>query len=223
MEGPIRLRRENMFYSSKDIGKITNSELNIALDMLMNNRFDTVKIFDVNVDVETSAQCEVAELVSASFPNQPVVQGGDLPIRLTFKPYRAKEFTRTIHFKVPDKQKPGPMNLIVRSGNATQWLQTALNRRNQQNAGDEQMAGSMANAQREFKDFLSDFNSMDANNEIVVDLAQNLDSVEAKDGDAQSFASGVSTLLKGSPNKQKYTMDFIISGETGITVQVKKR
>ena len=57
-----------MFYSSKDIGKITNSELNIALDMLMNNRFDTVKIFDVNVDVETSAQCEVAELVSASFP-----------------------------------------------------------------------------------------------------------------------------------------------------------
>ena len=83
-EGPIRLRRENMFYSSKDIGKITNSELNIALDMLMNNRFDTVKIFDVNVDVETSAQCEVAELVSASFPNQPVVQGGDLPIRLTF-------------------------------------------------------------------------------------------------------------------------------------------
>ena len=222
-EGPIRLRRENMFYSSKDIGKITNSELNIALDMLMNNRFDTVKIFDVNVDVETSAQCEVAELVSASFPNQPVVQGGDLPIRLTFKPYRAKEFTRTIHFKVPDKQKPGPMNLIVRSGNATQWLQNALNRRNQQNAGDEQMAGSMANAQREFKDFLSDFNTMDANNEIVVDLAQNLDSVEAKDGDAQSFASGVSTLLKGSPNKQKYTMDFIISGETGITVQVKKR
>lgn len=115
------------------------------------------------------------------------------------------------------------MNLIVRSGNATQWLQNALNRRNQQNAGDEQMAGSMANAQREFKDFLSDFNTMDANNEIVVDLAQNLDSVEAKDGDAQSFASGVSTLLKGSPNKQKYTMDFIISGETGITVQVKKR
>lgn len=88
------------------------------------------------------------------------------------------------------------MNLIVRSGNATQWLQNALNRRNQQNAGDEQMAGSMANAQREFKDFLSDFNTMDANNEIVVDLAQNLDSVEAKDGDAQSFASGVSTLSK---------------------------
>ena len=79
-----------------------------------------------------------------------------------------------------------------------------LNRRNQQNAGDEQMAGSMANAQREFKDFLSDFNTMDANNEIVVDLAQNLDSVEAKDGDAQSFASGVSTSSKEAKQAEIY-------------------
>jgi hypothetical protein len=227
-EGPIRLRRENMFYSSKDIGKVTNSELNIALDMLMNNRFDTVKVFDVNVDVETSSQCEVAELVSASFPREPVPQGGDLPITLTFKPYRSKEFTRTIHFKVPDKQKPGPMNLIVRSGNATQWLQNALSKRNHNNNAEEQDNNqSMANAQREFRDFLNEFNTMDANNEIVVDLAQNLDAelsrTSHENEKGTDFAAGLSKLIKGSKYKQKYTMDFIISGETSITAEVKGR
>ena len=63
-DNPIQLRRENMFYSASDIGKLTDSELNIATDMLMNNRFNKVTIQDVNVDVETTASCEVAELVA---------------------------------------------------------------------------------------------------------------------------------------------------------------
>lgn len=231
-EGPIRLRRENMFYSSKDIGKLTDSELNLAMDMLMNNRFDTVTIFDVNVDVETTAGCEVAELVSTSVPRSAVAQGGDLPIRLTFKPYRGEEFTQVIHFKVPDKQAPGPLNLIVRSGNATKWIQTALNKRSDGNsdgsdtesAGDE--SGMTAGSQKEFKDFLSDFNSMDANNEIVVDLAQDMDAQPAKKGvrkPSSSMMDSLNSLLKGSKYKQKYTMDFIVTGETAVTAHVKAR
>ena len=230
-QGPIRLRRENMFYSSKDIGKVTNSELNLAMDMLMNNRFDTVKIFDINVDVETSSNCQVAELVGASIPRKAVVQGGDLPIKLTFKPYRSDEITRIIHFKVPDKQPPGKMRLIVRSGNATKWIQSAISKQNKGSSSDNGGNSDLQDdeetmstgSQKELKDFLDDFNTMDANNEIVVDLAQDIDSMSRDGLNSKNLAAGLSSLLKGSANKQKYTMDFIISGETSITANVKAK
>lgn len=221
-EGPITLRRENMFYSATDIGKLTDSELNIATDMLMNNRFDKVTIQDINVDVETTASCEVAEMTSASAPNT-VVQGGALPITLTFKPYRAPEITRVVKFRVPDSQAPGPMNLIVRSGNATNWLNKAMGQQNKLSGDDGAATADDSSTNqpttRQFKDFLNEFNDMDANHEVVVDLMPD-DTSSKKTSNLSSRLTG---LLKGSPYKQRFPMEFIVTGETGITVTVKKR
>lgn len=244
-EGPIRLRRENMFYSASDLGKVTDSELNVATDMLMNNRFDKVTIQDINVDVETTSNCEVAEMLGASAPST-VTQGGVLPITLTFKPYRADEITHTINFKVPDKMPTGPVNLIVRSGNATTWISKALSKRNSgRNAantadgdgsdGSEDDTSALQSNQRQFKDFLTEFNDMDANNEVVVDLMPGYSSgasghrsayrssSAAGSASAASMSNAITGLLKGSKYKQKFPMDFIITGETNITVNVKGR
>lgn len=236
-EGPIRLRRENMFYSASDLGKITDSELNVATDMLMNNRFDKVTIQDINVDVETTSNCEVAEMEGASAPST-ATRGGVLPITLTFKPYRSEEITRTINFKVPDKMPTGPVNLIVRSGNATTWINKALSKRsggrNAANTADgdgtdgsEEDASMMQSSQRQFKDFLTEFNDMDANNEVVVDLMPGYSGGPGRSSYPRSSAAGMSNaitgLLKGSKYKQKFPMDFIITGETNITVNVKER
>ena len=232
-EGPIRLRRENMFYSATDIGKLTDSELNVATDMLMNNRFDKVTIQDINVDVETTSGCEVAEMVGASAPST-AVQGGTLPITLTFKPYRSEEITRTVNFKVPDKQPAGPMNLIVRSGNATAWLSKALSKKNNRNGTPDGGDGSsedenamFQSSQRQFRDFLTEFNDMDANNEVIVDLMPTYgDERPSRRVAARSVAgrgSSLTGLLKGSKYKQKFPMDFIITGESNIIVDVQKR
>ena len=229
-EGPIRLRRENMFYSATDIGKITDSELNIATDMLMNNRFDKVTIQDVNVDVETTSNCEVAEMTLASVPTEAVTQGSLVPITLTFKPYRSAEITRTVKFKVPDKQKPGPMNLLVRSGNATTWITKALSKRKQNEEQDAVAEDAMLQQpQRQFSDFLKEFNEMDGNNEIVVDLMSDYGSApkmtksSAQEQPDPSMTGALTGLLKGSKYKQKFPMDFIITGETSVTVNVKGR
>ena len=241
-EGPIRLRRENMFYSASDIGKLTDSELNVATDMLMNNRFDKVTIQDINVDVETTSGCEVAEMVGASAPST-AVQGGLLPITLTFKPYRAEEITRTINFRIPDKQPAGPMNLIVRSGNATTWISKALSKRNSRNGGNavqgqdggdgsaEDDSAMYQSSQRQFRDFLTEFNDMDANNEVVVDLMPSYGdsrpsrraAARAAGSSSGSMTSAITGLLKGSKYKQKFPMDFIITGESNVVVDVKKR
>ena len=236
-EGPIRLRRENMFYSATDIGKLTDSELNVATDMLMNNRFDKVTIQDINVDVETTSGCEVAEMLGATAPAT-AVQGGILPITLTFKPYRSEEITRTLNFKVPDKQPAGPMNLIVRSGNATAWITKALSRKNSRNGaqdgGDgnsEDETAMFQSSQRQFRDFLTEFNDMDANNEVIVDLMPTYGderpsrraAARSAAGSGNAMGSALTGLLKGSKYKQKFPLDFIITGESNITVDVQKR
>ena len=236
-EGPIRLRRENMFYSATDIGKLTDSELNVATDMLMNNRFDKVTIQDINVDVETTSGCEVAEMLGATAPAT-AVQGGILPITLTFKPYRSEEITRTLNFKVLDKQPAGPMNLIVRSGNATAWITKALSRKNSRNGaqdgGDgnsEDETAMFQSSQRQFRDFLTEFNDMDANNEVIVDLMPTYGderpsrraAARSAAGSGNAMGSALTGLLKGSKYKQKFPLDFIITGESNITVDVQKR
>lgn len=236
-EGSIRLRRENMFYSATDIGKLTDSELNVATDMLMNNRFDKVTIQDINVDVETTSGCEVAEMLGATAPAT-AVQGGILPITLTFKPYRSEEITRTVNFKVPDKQPAGPMNLIVRSGNATAWITKALSRKNSRNGaqdgGDgnsEDETAMFQSSQRQFRDFLTEFNDMDANNEVIVDLMPTYGderpsrraAARSAAGSGNAMGSALTGLLKGSKYKQKFPLDFIITGESNITVDVQKR
>lgn len=217
--GELRLKRDNMFSNMTDIAKATDGELQYAVKMLMNNRFDKVTIFDINVDAEISSAYEVAEIVSARLPQTKVKQGAELPIEITFKPYRAKNITKKIMFKVPDKQPEGPMSLIVRSGNSTGWLQAALQSLATKEGGIQVVA-----EKRNFKDFLDEFNEADSNNEIVVDI---MSSAQPKKKELEENitapkpqAVGLRQLLKGSKFKQKYPMDFISTGEVNLRVQV---
>ena len=159
------------------------------------------------------------------------------------KPYRAEEITRTINFRIPDKQPAGPMNLIVRSGNATTWISKALSKRNSRNGGNaaqgqdggdgsaEDDSAMYQSSQRQFRDFLTEFNDMDANNEVVVDLMPSYGdsrpsrraAARAAGSSSGSMTSAITGLLKGSKYKQKFPMDFIITGESNVVVDVKKR
>jgi len=218
-EGQINLKRENMFFNNADIAKATNGELAFACDMLMKNKFEKVAIFDVNVDVEITSGFEVAEIVSAKMLNKKVEPGDIIPLTIEFKPYRAENFTKKIEFKVPENQKAGPMNLIIRSGNAYVWL-TKLIKKQQE----EGKVAPNEDKKMQFKEFLKDFNEADRNNEIIVDVLPNIkEKISEKPIDpsaANSAVTGFRTMLKGSKYKQKYPLDFIANGEVELTVQV---
>ena len=206
--------------------------------MLLQNKFDKVTLYDINVDVETTSKPEVAEIISAALPKAPVIQGGVLPIKITFKPYRSPSITRIVNFKVPDKQEPGPMNLLIRSGNSTGWLKIALQKQKQ--AGRTVTMGG--EKKLEFNDFIKEFNDADSNNEIVVDIMPRADKAAAEAAadallNAQKKAGsseeditknldnvlGLRSLLHGSKYKQKFSMDFISTGEINLTANVKER
>ena len=225
-QGEIHLKRDNMFSSTTDIAKVTDGELQYACKMLLNNRFDNVTIFDVNVDAEISSAYEVAEIVSASALKKSVPQGGTLPIEITFKPYRSQNITRKINFKVPDKQAEGPMNLIVRSGNSVGWLKTALE--NMKTKEKEPQQEQLLTQKKTFKNFIDEFNEADSNNALVVDIMSGIPTKaaanEAEAGqEAKTFVQGLRNLLKGSKYKQTYPMDFISTGEVNLKVNVTSK
>ena len=77
--------------------------------------------------------------------------------------------------------------------------------------------------QRKLKDFIDEFNTMDANNEVIVDLMPSYGPSSRKNQQQEMglTSSSLSGILRGSKYKQKFPMDFIISGEATITARVK--
>ncbi|MDD4721704.1 MAG: SpoIVB peptidase S55 domain-containing protein [Acidaminococcaceae bacterium] len=220
--GQINLRRENMFYNSNDIAKATNGELAYACDMLMKNKFEKVTIFAINVDVEATSDFEVAEIVSAKIPKEKFKPGGTIPLLIEFKPYRAKNFTKEIAFKVPETQKPGPMNIVIRGGNAYAWLTKLIKKQQEAKSGAPVVAKRLT-----LKEFLDEFNEADSNNEIVVDILPNthkkVGEQASESKETTPVATNLQSMMKGSKYKQKYPLKFIANGDIEMTVVVGKK
>lgn len=68
---------------------------------------------------------------------------------------------------------------------------------------------------------------MDRNNDLIIDVAAKAAKPQARpkaEDEAQeeeSQGSGFDSLLAGTKNKQKFPMDFILDGETTVTVNIK--
>ena len=216
--GEITIARENMFYNPSNLAKAINGELVYIGDLLMNNKFEKVTLFDVNVNIEATSRCDVAEITRVNVLNGQVKAGENVTVEVEFQPYRSAKFTKKFDFKVPANRKAGSMPLIVRGGGASAWLATVLQK---QQSGD---AVPKLDDKKTLNDFLHDFNDYDKNNEIVIDVMPNTAvaaQANSPDKPAEDQAAmTVKSLFKGSNAKQKYPVDFIIDGETQISVQV---
>lgn len=241
--GEIELKRENMMFDNAQIAKATDAELAFACEMLAKNKFEKVDIFDINVNVEMTTNYEVAEIIGAKMPNKIYKPGELVPISVEFKPYRSKNFSKTVEFKVPQKQKEGKVKLVIRGGSSYGWLQTLLKR--------QAAAGGSAptiEKKKELKAFLKDFNEADSNNQIIVDILPNANSrskemlntyktqVNTSDTDENKDNSqegekenktlnpgamtSLNSMLKGSKDKQVFPMDFVIDGEVEMNLKV---
>lgn len=211
--GEIVVQRENMFFNAANLGKAINGELVYAGDILMNNKFEKVTIFDVNVNIEAGSACEVAEISKVRAGSAKVRAGEVLNIEVEFQPYRSEKFVRTFSFKVPKETKTGPLPLIVRGGGASAWLTTVLQKQQGEGAPVKQAE------KKSLADYLQEFKDYDRNNELVIDKMPGT-AARQDDKTVPQEALTVRGLFKGSAAKQKYAVDFIIDGEAQINVEV---
>lgn len=213
----IEIQRENMFYANEALLKNLNQELSEAMTILMQNKFEPVQLYGIDVEAEVSSQVQVAEVFGVRAPAAAVKPGTKVPITVTLKPYRGEEFTETVYFTVPKDHPGGKLALNVRGGSSMAWVMNLL--RKQQSEG--VPAAQKQEKRRKLEDFIKSVNTADKNNELIIDLASGQLSLKPEQAAAASEA-GLAGMLQGSPFKQKYPFDFIIDGESEIVLNVEK-
>lgn len=213
----IEIQRENMFYANEALLKNLNQELSEAMTILMQNKFEPVQLYGIDVEAEVSSQVQVAEVFGVRAPAAAVKPGARVPITVTLKPYRGEEFTKTVYFTVPKDHPGGKLALNVRGGSSMAWVMNLL--RKQQSEG--VPAAQKQEKRRKLEDFIKSVNTADKNNELIIDLASGQLSLKPEHAAAASEA-GLAGMLQGSPFKQKYPFDFIIDGESEIVLNVEK-
>ncbi len=211
----LTIDRENMYYSNDSLLKNLDAELTEAITILMQNKFEPVQIYGINVEAEVSDAVQVAEIFSVHASKTKVKPGEKVAIDVTMKPYRGEEFTKTVQFKVPKDHPGGKLALNVRGGSSMAWVLDLL--RKQQSEG--VPAAKKKETRRKLSDYIKSVNTADKNNELIIDVAMGMlkPNPEAAANDA-----GLAGMLQGSPFKQKYPFDFIIDGETELVLTVEK-
>ena len=212
---PLVIDRENMFYSSDALLKNVNAELREAMTILLQNKFEAVQLYGVNVEAQVSEQVQVAEIQRVKAGTDKVQAGAKLAIDVTMKPYRGEDFTRTVYFKVPKDHPGGKLNLQVRGGSSMAWIIELLRKQQQEGVP----AAKKQEQRRTLADYVQATNNADKNNEIIVDIASGQQQMNANPN-AQIPDAGLAGMLAGSPFKQKYPFDFIVDGEGEVSVEV---
>ena len=211
----LSIQRENMFYSSDAILKNVNAELSEAMTILMQNKFEAVQLYGINVEAQLSEQVQVAEIQRVQAAAEKVQAGEKLAINITLKPYRGQEFTRTVYFTVPKDHPGGKLALQVRGGSSMAWIMELLRKQQQEGVP----AAKKQEQRRTLADYVKSVNKADKNNEIIVDIATGQQQMNANPN-AQIPDAGLAGMLAGSPFKQKYPFDFIVDGEGEVSVEV---
>lgn len=209
--------RENMYYSADALLKNVDAELTEALTILLQNKFEHVDIYGINVEAEVSDAVQIAEIQRVRALQNTVAPGEKLSIEVALKPYRGEEFTKTIQFKVPKDHTGGKLALQVRGGSSMAWIIELLRKQQQEGVP----AAKKQEKQRTLADYVKSVNTADKNNEIIVDISTGAQQMNAQNA-APAADAGLAGMLAGSPFKQKYPFDFIIDGESEITVNVRK-
>ena len=211
----LSIQRENMFYSSDAILKNVNAELSEAMTILMQNKFEAVQLYGINVEAQLSEQVQVAEIQRVQAAAEKAQAGEKLAIDVTMKPYRGQEFTRTVYFTVPKDHPGGKLALQVRGGSSMAWIMELLRKQQQEGVP----AAKKQEQRRTLADYVKSVNKADKNNEIIVDIATGQQQMNANPN-AQIPDAGLAGMLAGSPFKQKYPFDFIVDGEGEVSVEV---
>jgi hypothetical protein len=158
---------------------------------------------------------------------------------LGLKPYRGDIVHKTVTYKIPEDAS-GTLRLNVRGGAVLNWIQALL--RQQKEAGIPTANAKKKATQPDLRSYVKKINDADRNNDIIIDYATSLKAstlkerlaaakAKAKDakndedaesvGELSNRTSDLTSLLAGSPHKQKTAMDFIVDGETNVSVKVQ--
>ncbi|MGI6263451.1 MAG: SpoIVB peptidase S55 domain-containing protein [Succiniclasticum sp.] len=234
---PLHLARQNMFYSPDKLVESVTDELKDSLNVLLRNKLEAVRLQQVDVKVDLSTDSLVAEIQSAKVREEHPQAGDTIHLDVTMKPYRAATMVRTVTYKLPDDAS-GSVRLRVKGGASMNWIQELL--RNQKESGvptgdssekqpsvdTEKKRAKAKEAEKKRKirlrDYVREVNTAVRNNDLIVEYAAKRNAETGRTGTDGEAVLTLTAMMAGGPHRQVTPMDYIIDGETTVTVQVRK-
>lgn len=207
-----QIHRDNMYFATMGLLKNVDNELFSILGILSRNKFDTLDVRRIRVDVKVTEDLRVAEVKEISVPKKPYHAGDEVPVLVKMKPYRGEEFQRVVNFMIPEDFEGEKITLSVRGGSSLLWLDKVLKKKRQE----DEMPLQSKESKTVLKDYIDNLKNGDKNNELIVDVggkvfSKMLDNKEDK----------LAILLKGTPAKVKKAYDFVVVGDLEISFNVK--
>lgn len=244
MPGEI-YKRENMFYSPENISEATLAEFFEFMAFLASNPHNPVTIMDIKTDIEVGRERRTARILSAR-PLQISAKPGDtINVEVKLKPFRQEPITRNVSFTVPKEQAAGPLSLSVRGGGFVS-LAALLKKL----GAEGELPKPTRKTPKSFEEMIKEFSTRDRNNDIVVELpgfgdllddgaggekkpklklvGSEKSAVEQepakpeKPGKTKPAASLLSARKPEAKVKGVLTTDFIIEGETEVSIEISK-
>ena len=210
----LHISRDNMYYDKESVVKPLPSELQETVQVLLQNKLEKVRITNIDVNVDASTEALIAEIKKVSVNEQEPKPGDTIHLQVTLKPYREKEFVRTVAYKLP-KDASGEVRLNVRGGASMAWVQELL--RKQKEGEESQAKKEEKKKDVKLSDYVREVNQADRNNDIIIEFApDHKRKAVQEEEDEESLAS----LLKGGRNKQSVAIDYIVDGEQKVTVRL---
>ena len=184
------------------------------MQVLLQNKLEKVRITNIDVNVDASTEALIAEIKKVSVKEKEPKPGDTIHLQVTLKPYREKEFVRTIAYKLP-KDAGGEVRLNVRGGASMAWVQELLRK---QKEGEEDRAKKEDKKKDvRLSDYVREVNQADRNNDIIIEFAPDH---KRKAVRVEEEEESLASLLKGGRNKQSVAIDYIVDGEQKVTVRL---
>lgn len=210
----LHISRDNMYYDKESVVKPLPAELQETVQVLLQNKLEKVRITSIDVDVDASTEALIAEIKKVSVKEKEPKPGDMIHLQVTLKPYREKEFVRTVAYKLP-KDAGGEVRLNVRGGASMAWVRELLRK---QKEGEEDLAKKEEKKKDvKLSDYVREVNQADRNNDIIVEFAPDHKQKAAREEEEEE---SLASLLAGGRNKQSVAIDYIVDGEQKVTVRL---
>jgi len=148
-------RRSNIFYSDKDLGKDMFSEAIDITKAIMLNPYYEINPFGVHIDVEVTQEPRILLIEGLTVPKEPLKPGEPFEITVKMRPFRGRAVEKKFVLNMPE-DAVGTYEVVVRGGGIEEPSQESL------------LQGWRAIT--DLKELLRELDSMEANNELVVEL-----------------------------------------------------
>lgn len=230
LPGGRSISRKNMYYSSENITELITGELMNAMSLMGDNRFQSVDISNIIVDVHITSECKVVRIESAKLLEDKKYAPGDVvDIQVSLQPYRSEPIKRIIEYKLPADLESGKVALMVRGGASIAWIQALIKQYQQK---DTNLLQREMSKNKSFAKYIDEFNNQDRNQDIVVDIMPGYSS-QSKSGKQEEqtdisqssmnpILAAQSSILSGSKDKGTTETEFLVTGDTIVMVDIVK-